>query len=43
MKKCFLILVVVLGFSSLAGAQKFSVGGGLTSQFQSGLTSQFQT
>ncbi len=36
MKKWFLILVAVLGFSSLAGAQKFSVGGGLTSQFQYG-------
>ena len=31
MKKWFLILVAVLGFSSFAGAQKFSVGGGLIS------------
>ncbi len=41
MKKWFLILVAVLGFSSLAGAQKFSVGGGLTSQFQSGFVLGF--
>lgn len=38
MKKWFLILVAVLGFSSLAGAQKFSIGGGITSQFQNGFT-----
>jgi hypothetical protein len=38
MKKWFLVLVAVIGFSSLAGAQKFSVGGGITSQFQSGFT-----
>jgi opacity protein-like surface antigen len=41
MKKWFLILVAVLGFSSLAGAQKFSVGGGLTSQFQNGFVLGF--
>ncbi len=41
MKKWFLILVAVIGFSSLAGAQKFSVGGGLTSQFQSGFVIGF--
>ncbi len=41
MKKWFLILVAVMGFSSLAGAQKFSVGGGLTSQFQSGFVLGF--
>ena len=41
MKKWFLILVAILGFSSLAGAQKFSVGGGLTSQFQNGFVLGF--
>jgi hypothetical protein len=41
MKKWLFILVAILGFSSFAGAQKFSVGGGLTSQFQNGFVLGF--
>jgi hypothetical protein len=30
MKKWLLVLIAILGFSSLAGAQRFSIGGGLS-------------
>jgi hypothetical protein len=41
MKKWFLILLAIIGFSSFAGAQKFTVGAGLTSQFSDGVTFGF--
>jgi hypothetical protein len=36
MKKWLLIFVAILGFSSLAGAQRFSIGGGISGSFGSG-------
>jgi hypothetical protein len=41
MKKWFLILLAIIGFSSFAGAQKFTVGAGLTSQFSDGVVIGF--
>ncbi len=36
MKKWLLVFVAILGFSSLAGAQRFSIGGGISGSFGSG-------
>jgi hypothetical protein len=41
MKKWFLILLAIIGFSSFASAQKFTVGAGLTSQFSDGVVIGF--
>ena len=40
MKHFLIVVLVVLGFSSLAGAQKFSIGGGITGSAGSGQTAQ---
>lgn len=40
MKRLLIVLVALLGFSSLAGAQKFSIGGGITGSAGSGQTAQ---
>jgi hypothetical protein len=40
MKRFLIILMVILGFSSMAGAQKFSIGGGITGSAGSGQTAQ---
>ncbi len=40
MKRFLLVLLVILGFSSLAGAQKFSIGGGITGSAGSGQAAQ---
>jgi hypothetical protein len=40
MKRILIMLLVLLGFSSLASAQKFSIGGGITGSAGSGQTAQ---
>jgi hypothetical protein len=40
MQRFLIILMVILGFSSMAGAQKFSIGGGITGSAGSGQTAQ---
>lgn len=40
MKRVVIVLLVLLGFSSLAGAQKFSIGGGITGSAGSGQSAQ---
>jgi hypothetical protein len=40
MKRFLIALIVILGFSSLAGAQKFSIGGGITGSAGSGQAAQ---
>ncbi len=40
MKRFLIVLLFVLGFSSLAGAQKFSIGGGINGSAGSGSTTQ---
>jgi hypothetical protein len=40
MKRIVIVLLVLLGFSSLAGAQKFSIGGGITGSAGSGQAAQ---
>jgi hypothetical protein len=37
MKKWFLILVAIIGFSSFAGAQKFTIGAGLITSFDTSI------
>lgn len=40
MKRLLIVLVALLGFCSLAGAQKFSIGGGITGSAGSGQAAQ---
>jgi hypothetical protein len=40
MKRILIVLLVLLGFSSFAGAQKFSIGGGITGSAGSGQSAQ---
>lgn len=40
MKRVVIVFLVLLGFSSLAGAQKFSIGGGITGSAGSGQSAQ---
>jgi hypothetical protein len=40
MKRALIVLLMLLGFSSLASAQKFSIGGGITGSAGSGQTAQ---
>jgi hypothetical protein len=40
MKRIVIVLLVLLGFSSLASAQKFSIGGGITGSAGSGQAAQ---
>jgi hypothetical protein len=40
MKRILIVLVALLGFSSFAGAQKFSIGGGITGSAGSGQNAQ---
>jgi hypothetical protein len=40
MKRILIVLMVLLGFCSFAGAQKFSIGGGITGSAGSGQSAQ---
>ncbi len=40
MKRILIVLMVLLGFSSFAGAQKFSIGGGINGSAGSGQSAQ---
>jgi hypothetical protein len=40
MKRILIVVLVLLGFSSFAGAQKFSIGGGITGSAGSGQNAQ---